>query len=309
MTLDYRDIYSSLDCFDSFRNNLIRAAKNHYFGVACKLRGAGKLLPFWLKIVECVIDYGKIALVSFGDYLLLAQIVDGYETQTGHWANLKLLFLGDQEGKEFVPRKGTYVIFVWGSGEPFSLSEFSHDILEMWYLRSLIGWDQDKSKKRIMVEFEKDPGKEGWKDPMNSYEAGFIGIIAPKSSTNQIKKWEFLESKNNVERQQLWKDLREVESRFFFNLGMRHNPFAKEERQNNPEVMSGQSYFDAWEIKYQEGLVRGILEFQQKPWGGGKYLFQFGGLPTLHIEAGNTQLLEEMEWRKNRQIPAFLEEK
>ena len=39
-------------------------------------------------------------------------------------------------------------------------------------------------------------------------------------------------------------------SRFFLQLGIRHNPFAKEERQNNPEVMSGQAYFD----QYQEGL-------------------------------------------------------
>jgi hypothetical protein len=80
---------------------------------------------------------------------------------------------------------------------------------------------------------------------MNSYESGFIGVIAPSKSTNQIKKWEYFESKNNVERKQLWQDLKDVESRFFFDLGVRHNPFVKEERQNNPEITSGQSYFDA----------------------------------------------------------------
>jgi hypothetical protein len=56
-----------------------------------------------------------------------------------------------------------------------------------------------------------------------------------------------------------------VESRFFFKLGIRHNPFAKEERQNNPEVMSGQAYFDAYEIDKQEGILKGIVEFQKKP--------------------------------------------
>jgi hypothetical protein len=40
-------------------------------------------------------------------------------------------------------------------------------------------------------------------------------------------------------------DLEDSESRFFFNLGIRHNLFSKEERQNNPEVMSGQAYFYA----------------------------------------------------------------
>jgi hypothetical protein len=55
-------------------------------------------------------------------------------------------------------------------------------------LKGLIGWDQDKSKKRIDVEFEKDPGKDGWKNVLNSYESGFLGVIAPKSSTNPIKK-------------------------------------------------------------------------------------------------------------------------
>jgi hypothetical protein len=28
-------------------------------------------------------------------------------------------------------------------------------------------------------------------------------------------------------------------------LGIRHNPFAKEERQNNPEINAGQSFFDS----------------------------------------------------------------
>ncbi|CAJ0899636.1 13326_t:CDS:2 [Entrophospora sp. SA101] len=80
-------------------------------------------------------------------------------------ADLRVLFFGDKKGNEFTP-----------------------------------GEDQDKSKKRITIEFEKDPGKD---------------------------------------------DLKEVESRFFFKVGMRHNPFAKEERQNNPEIVSGQAYFDA----------------------------------------------------------------
>jgi len=31
----------------------------------------------------------------------------------------------------------------------------------MWHIKGLIGWDQDKSKKRIIVEFERDPGKDG----------------------------------------------------------------------------------------------------------------------------------------------------
>ncbi|CAI2196935.1 7914_t:CDS:2, partial [Funneliformis geosporum] len=72
--------------------------------------------------------------------------------------------------------------------------------------------DQDKSKKRLMVEFERDPGKDGWKDPMNSYESGFVGVVAPKQATNQIKKWEYLVARDNTaERKQLWQDLREVE--------------------------------------------------------------------------------------------------
>lgn len=299
--MEYSDIYRSLDCFYSFQNSLIRIVKTYYFGLVCKLTGEGPLLPIWFNFVKILINHGKVAIVSYGGRLQLAQVVDGYLTQTGEWANLKLLFFGDQKGQEFTPHPSQYVIFQWGDGHPFDLSEFRHDILEMWYLKGLIGWDQDKSKKRITVEFEKNPGKEGWKEAFNSYEgpAGFVGIIAPGKATNQIKKWEYFNPKDTAERKQLWQDLKEVESRFFFKVGMRHNPFAKEERQNNPEIMSGQSYFDAWEFDKQEGIIQGILDFQGKEWGGGKYTLRFGNQPALLIENKTTQLLAQVNYQNN----------
>ena len=261
------------------------------------------MLTIWFKLIEYLIDYGKVAVVSYGKYLLFAQIVDGYNTQTGQWANLKLLFIGDKKGKEFTPREGTFVIFTWGSGEPFSnLSDFKHDILEMWHIKGLIGWDQDKSKKRIIVEFERDPGKDGWKNVFNNYESenGFVGIIAPTKPTAPIKKWQYFTPQTDDERQKLRQDLKDAESRFFFNLGMRHNPFAKEERQNNPEVMSGQAYFDAWEIKHEGGLIQGILDFQGKEWGGGIYALQFGSLPTQLIENQTVRPLSLVQAQQNQ---------
>jgi hypothetical protein len=123
-------IHSGLGCFENFKNRLIRKVKTHYFGLACKLRGEGKLLTIWFDLVKNVINQGKIAIVSFGKYLILAQIVDGYETWTGDWANLKVLFLGDEKGREFSPKEGSYVIFQWGDGEPFSLQEYYHDIAD-----------------------------------------------------------------------------------------------------------------------------------------------------------------------------------
>jgi len=146
------------------------------------------------------------------------------------------------------------------------------------------------------LEFESRPDGKDWAKPLESYEKGFIGVVSPDKITNQIKKWEHFEAKNTVERQQLWKDLEEVETRLFLKLGIRHNPFAKEERQNNPEVISGQAFFYAWEVKHQEGLVKGILDFQRKRWGGGEYLLQFGNLPTLMIKEGaTTDYLPEAE--------------
>jgi len=291
--MEHADIYNSINCFSEFYNNLGEFVRTHYFGVACKLRGQGKLLRVWFKFIPKLIEYGTLALVEYGDHILPARITHGYENRTGNWSELKLCFLGDEDSEDFVPDKNSYVIFKWGSGEPFSLNRFKHDILEMWYVRSLIGWDQDKSKKRILVEFETDPGKTGWKHPLNSYEKGFIAVISPQEMTNAIKKWQFLESKDSREREQLWKDLEKIESRLFRNLGIQHNPFAKEERQNNPEVISGQAFFYAWEVKHQEGLVDGILDFQAKPWGEGEYLLQFGCLPTLQISKEQVNYLED----------------
>lgn len=287
------DIYNHADCFSSFQSNLAQLVKTYYFGLSCKLFGRGKLLTIVLDLVEAVIEFGKIAVVESGDQLLLAQVVGGFKNRNGGWTDLKLCYLGEEEGEEFVPFAGSYVIFQWGNGEPFSLSNFQHDILEIWNIRGLIGWDQEKSKKRIIVEFENDPGKDGWNKPMCSYENGFIGVISSPKMTNQIKKWECFQPSNNVERQQLRQDLDDVESRLFLHLGIRHNPFSKEERQNNPEVLSGQAFFYAWEVKYREGFVKGILDFQEKPWGGGEYIYQFGSLPTLEIREGEVICVEE----------------
>jgi len=290
--VEISDLYNSADCFSAFYYNLADFVKTHYFGVACKLRGKGRLLNIWFDFVPALIDYGTIALVEYGSSILVARKTKGYKNRAGGYSDLKLCFLGDKDSEEFTPSPESYIIFQWGKGEPFSLERFKHDILEMWYIRSLIGWDQDKCKKRLLVEFETDPGKDGWKHPLNSYEKGFIGVISPNEMTNAIKKWQFLEAKDSSERQQLWKDLEKIESKLFYKLGIQHNPFAKEERQNNPEVMSGQAFFYAWEVKHQEGLVKGILEFQEKPWGGGNYLMQFGSLPTLLIEKGQVNYLE-----------------
>ncbi|CAH1758782.1 11504_t:CDS:10 [Entrophospora sp. SA101] len=93
-------------------------------------------------------------------------------------ADLRVLFFGDKKGNEFTP-----------------------------------GEDQDKSKKRITIEFEKDPGKD--------------------------------------------------------------------------------------ELDKQEGIIKGILDFQGKTWGGGKYNLQFGSLPTLLIENQTTQLLS------HKRLPIF----
>ncbi|CAI2161868.1 14266_t:CDS:2 [Funneliformis geosporum] len=134
-----------LDCFASFENDLKEIVKNQYFDA---------------------INYGKVAVVNYGKYLLRAQVVEGFKTQT--------------------------------DGDPFNLSRFKHDILEMWNTRELIG--------------------------------------------------------------------------------IRHNPFSKEERQNNPEVTRG-----------------------------GKYTFQFGSLPTLLIENKTTQLLVQQPFQQLQQSnQAFL---
>jgi len=75
--------YRGLDCFTSFKNNLESVVKTYYFGLACKLRGEGKLLTIFFRLIKHLISYGKVAVVSYGKYLILAQVVDGYLTQTG----------------------------------------------------------------------------------------------------------------------------------------------------------------------------------------------------------------------------------
>jgi hypothetical protein len=81
--VDSQHIYENLNCYNSFKNKLERVVKTYYFGLACKLRGEGRLLTIFFRLIEYVITYGKVAVVSYGKYLILAQVVDGYLTQTG----------------------------------------------------------------------------------------------------------------------------------------------------------------------------------------------------------------------------------
>ena len=81
--LSSSDIHNHADCFSSFSSNLYSVVKNYYFGVACKLRGEGKLLPIFFDLIEKIIDFGQIAAVDSGGRVLLARITQGFKNRAG----------------------------------------------------------------------------------------------------------------------------------------------------------------------------------------------------------------------------------
>ncbi|CAG8472830.1 2989_t:CDS:2 [Ambispora gerdemannii] len=108
---------------------------------------------------------------------------------------------------------------------------------------------ENMTDTNLALELEIYPNKEAKARSEYNKEYNFDGTLHLLKKYLEVKEFEAPENyfapRADDERQKLRQDLKDAESRFFFNLGMRHNPFAKEERQNNPEVMSGQAYFDA----------------------------------------------------------------
>ncbi|CAI2165518.1 15623_t:CDS:2 [Funneliformis geosporum] len=100
--MEYSDIYRNLDCFNSFQSSLIRIVKTYYFGLVCKLTGQGNLLPIWFNFVKILINHGKVAIVYYGGHLQLAQVVDGYQTQTEERKTLTDLYLNEKGLEERV---------------------------------------------------------------------------------------------------------------------------------------------------------------------------------------------------------------
>lgn len=278
-------LFEKTPAYRNFYSNVYNIFKSYYIGLPKILKITGKLAEIWLDFQRALVEFGRIAIVEYGSEWLLARITKGERNKKGGWKGLRLCFLGDEETEEFEPYEDNYVIFEWNSdGKLFSLANCEYELQEIWKTKRYISWDQKRSRKTLSIRFQRNPGPGDLKPIEQNLERGYLVAISPGKTANEIQEVKWFETRNSAERQQLWKDKDELWSEMCLILGIRHNPFAKEERQNNPEVRAGQVHFDNWENERLECLVKGILQLQSKSWGKDtEVLIKYGSLEPCWI--------------------------
>jgi len=216
-----------------------------------------------------------------------------------------------QPAKEIFLKDSEVVLFFNNSAKTANLEEAETIYLnDLWELKQKIKRDQEKSKKKVFLFCENDPGDETQARKIDAAEKDYLFYIANPGTTNEIKNYEvYSPSKGPEERNRLYQDFKEEFSELRRVYGIRHLTSKKEDRQNNPEIELNESQFIALERdKYRE-RIKSIKEFETKGGCPGKHTLSYGGyaehqealeLEEAVEEKDPTQRLET-EWNQIKQ--------
>jgi hypothetical protein len=199
--------------------------------------------------------------------------------------------------KEIFLKEAEVVLFFNNSSKTPNLEEAQEIYLnDLWNLKEKIKWDQEKSKKKVFLHVENDPGEETQARKIDAAEKDYLFYIANPGTTNEIKKMEiYSPSKGPEERNRLYQDYKEEFSELRRVYGIRHLTSKKEDRQNNPEIELNEAQFVALERdKYRERM-KSIKDFESKGGCSGKHTLSYGG----YAEHQETLELEEAVQEKD----------
>ena len=221
--------------------------------------------------------------------------------------------------KEIFLKDSEVVLFFNNSAKTANLEEAEAIYLnDLWELKQKIKWDQEKSKKKVFLFCENDPGDETQARKIDASEKDYLFYIANPGTTNEIKNYEvYSPSKGPEERNRLYQDFKEEFSELRRVYGIRHLTSKKEDRQNNPEIELNESQFIALERdKYRE-RIKSIKEFETKGGCPGKHTLSYGGYaehqealeleeaveekdPTQKLEAEWNQIKQELDQKSKK---------
>lgn len=157
----------------------------------------------------------------------------------------------------------------------------------LWNTRARIQWDQEKSKKKVFIRCENEPGEEAQGKKIGAVEKDYLFYISNPEITNEIKQMEiYSPTQGTEERNQLWRDYKEDFSELRRVFGMRHLTSKKEERQNNPEIELNEAQFIALERRKQKIREQSIKEFERKGFCSGEHVLVYGVEPVEPEEEG-----------------------
>src|SRR2546423_10634660 len=131
--------------------------------------------------------------------------------------------------KEIFLKPEEIILFFNNSAKTANLEEAESIYLnDLWDLKEKIKWDQDKSKKKVFLHVENDPGDETQARKIDAAEKDYLFYIANPGTTNEIKKMEiYSPSKGPEERSRLYQDYKEEFSELRRVYGIRHLPSKK----------------------------------------------------------------------------------
>ena len=152
---------------------------------------------------------------------------------------------------------------------------------DLWDIKEKIKWDREKSKKKVFLFCENDPGDDTQARKIDSAENNdYLFYIADPGSTNEIKNYEvYAPSKGTDERRQLHEDFLKDFSEMRRVYGIRHLTSKKEDRQNNPEIELNEAQFVALERDKWRERMKSIKEAESKQFCPGTHSLTYGAWP------------------------------
>jgi len=148
---------------------------------------------------------------------------------------------------------------------------------DLWDIKEKIKWDREKSKKKVFLFCENDPGDDTQARKIDASEKDYLFYIADPGTTNEIKNYEvYAPSKGTEERKQLHEDFVKDFSELRRMYGIRHLTSKKEDRQNNPEIELNESQFVALERDKWRERMKSIKEAETKKFCLGTHSLTYG---------------------------------
>jgi hypothetical protein len=148
---------------------------------------------------------------------------------------------------------------------------------DLWDIKEKIKWDREKSKKKVFLFCENDPGDDTQARKIDASEKDYLFYIADPGTTNEIKNYEvYAPSKGTEERKQLHEDFVKDFSELRRMYGIRHLTSKKEDRQNNPEIELNESQFVALERDKWRERMKSIKEAEDKKFCPGEHSLTYG---------------------------------
>jgi hypothetical protein len=188
--------------------------------------------------------------------------------------------------REIFLKNEEVVLFFNNSAKKSNLDEAEAIYLnDLWETKQKIKRDQEKSKKKVFLFCENDPGDETQARKIDAAEKDYLFYIADPGTTNEIKNYEvYAPSKGTDERARLYQDYKEEFSELRRVYGIRHLTSKKEDRQNNPEIELNEAQFIALERDKLRERMKGIKDFEKKGGCNGKHTLSYGSY-SEHQEA------------------------